>query len=69
MSMLCILASSSTSAANLVVIYMLLYFFIMSVEALNIQVRARLGLTPKWSFATFLTGRPARHNNQSWHRA
>lgn len=46
MSMLCTFASSSNSAANFIVIDTLLYCFIMSVEALNIQVWARLGLTP-----------------------
>lgn len=56
MSMLCTFASSSNSAANFIVIDMLLYCFIMSVEELNIQVQARLGLTPKWSFATYLAG-------------
>lgn len=69
MSKLCTFASSSNSAANFVVIDMLLYCFMMSVEALNIPVRAGLGPTPQWSFAAYLSARPARSSHQSWHGA
>lgn len=56
MSMLCTFASSSNSETNFAVIDKLLYCFIMGIEALNIPVQARLGLTPKWSFAMYPAG-------------
>lgn len=63
--MLCTFASSSNSEANFVVTDKLLYCFIMSIEALNIPVQARLGLTPKWSFAMYPAGCTQQAEQQS----